>query len=141
MGDHLIMKKFVIIILGNIFFDVFLLSLGGYFLMLTFLMGIVNLLLLTFLKKQNRQQTALLSLMLALLLTAIPILFAYLFGDAGAVAFMIVFTFFFVTIPLLLFSILTFLGNKREISKTQGTVLCLDKSASTEMECLSPQPG
>ena len=79
MGDHLIMKKFVIIILGNIFFDVFLLSLGGYFLMLTFLMGIVNLHLFTFLKKQNRQQTALLSLMLALLLTVIPMLFAYLF--------------------------------------------------------------
>ena len=69
------------------------------------------------------------------------ILFAYLFGDAGAVAFMIVFTFFFVTIPLLLFSILTFLGSKREISKTQGTVLCLDKSASTGTECPSPQPG
>ena len=120
MGDHLIMKKFVIIILGNIFFDVFLLSLGGYFLMLTFLMGIVNLLLFTFLKKQNRQQTALLSLMLALLLTVIPILFAYLFGDAGAVAFMIVFTFFFVTIPLLLFSILTFFRKQKGDKQNTG---------------------
>ena len=120
MGDHLIMKKFVIIILGNIFLDVFLLSLGGYFLMLTFLMGIVNLLLFTFFKKQNRQQTALLSLMLALLLTVIPILFAYLFGDAGAVAFMIVFTFFFVTIPLLLFSILTFFRKQKGDKQNTG---------------------
>ena len=53
-------------------------------------------------------QKALLSLILALLLTVIPILFACSYGDAGAVAFMIIFTFFFVTIPLLLFSILTF---------------------------------
>lgn len=109
MGSRMVIKKFTIIILVNIFLEVLLLSLGDYFLMMVFLMGIVNLLVITFFcKKENRKQVALLSLILALLLTVIPILFAYIFGDAGAVAFMIIFTFFFVTIPLLLFSILTF---------------------------------
>lgn len=121
MGYHLIVKKFVIIILVNIFFDVFLLSVGGYFLLMTFLMGIANLLVITFFcKKENRQQTALLSLILALFLTVIPILFAYLFGDAGAVAFMIVFTFFFVTIPLSLFSILTFFRKQKGDKQNAG---------------------
>jgi len=115
VGYHMIMKKFVIIILVNIFFNVFVLSLGGHFLLITFLMGIANLVVITlFCKKENRQQTALLSLILALFLTVIPIVFAYLFGDAGAVAFMIVFTFFFVTIPLLFFSVLTFFRKQKE---------------------------
>ena len=114
MGYHLVIKKFAIIILVNIFFEVLLLSLEGCFLMMTFLMGIVNLFVITlFCKKESRKQAALLSLILALFLTAIPILFAYLFGDAGAVAFMIVFTFFFVTIPLVLFSILTFFRKQK----------------------------
>ena len=105
MGHTLVIKKFVIIVLVNIFFEVFFLFLGGYFLLMLFGMGIVNLLVIEFFcKKENRKQKALLSLILALILTFIPILFAYLFGDAGAVAFMIVFTFFFVTIPLTLFS-------------------------------------
>ena len=102
-------KKFVIILLVNIFLEVLLLSLGGYFLMMIFLMGVVNLPVISFLcKKENGKQTALLSLILALFLTVIPILFAYLFGDAGAIAFVIIFTFFFVTNPLLLFSIISF---------------------------------
>ena len=109
MGHTLVIKKFVIIVLVNIFFEVFFLFLGGYFLLMLFGMGIVNLLVIEFFcKKENRKQKALLSLILALILTFIPILFVYLFGDAGAVAFMIVFTFFFVTIPLTLFSILIF---------------------------------
>lgn len=114
MGYHLVIKKFVIIILVNIFLEILLLSLGGYFLMMTFLLGFANLFVISFFcKKETGKQTALLSLILALLLTVIPILFAYLFGDAGAVAFMIVFTFFFVTIPLLLFFIFSFFRKQR----------------------------
>jgi len=109
MGHYMVIKKFSFIILVNIFLEILLLSMGSYFLFVVLLQGIVNLLVLMFFcKKANRKQTALLSLILALFLTIIPILFVYLFGDAGAVAFMIVFAFFFVTIPLLLFSILTF---------------------------------
>ena len=114
MEYHLAIKKFVIIILINIFLEVFLLSLGGYFLMMTFLVGIVNLLMISFFcKKEKGKQTALLSLILALFLTVIPIVFACLFGDAGAIAFMIVFTFSFVTIPLLLFSIVAFFRKQK----------------------------
>lgn len=109
MGSHLVITKFTIIIFINIFVALLCLSLGSYFLIMTFLLGIANMLVVTFfLKKENRRQKALLSLILALLLTVIPILFACSYGDAGAVAFMIIFTFFFVTIPLLLFSVLTF---------------------------------
>ena len=114
MGYHLVIKKFVIIILVNLFLEILLLSLGGYFLMMTFLLGFANLFVIPFFcKKETGKQTALLSLILALLLTVIPILFAYLFGDAGAVAFMIVFTFFFVTIPLLLFSVFSFFRKQK----------------------------
>lgn len=114
MGYHLLIKKFAIIILVNIFFAVLLLFLGGWFLMMTFLMGFVNLFVITFFcKKENRKLTAFLSLILALFLTVIPILFAYLFGDAGAVAFMTIVTFFFVTIPLLIFSVITFFRKQK----------------------------
>ena len=114
MGYLLVIKKFVITILVNIFLQVLLLSLGGYFLMMTFLMGFANMLMISlFYKKESRKQKALLSLILALFLTSISILFGYLFGDAGAVAFMIIFTFSFVTIPLLLFSAFTFFRKQK----------------------------
>lgn len=113
MGYRLVINKFIIIILANVFLEMFLLFLGGSFLLMTFLMGLINLLAITFFcKKETRKQVSLLSLLLALFLTVIPILFAYLYGDAGAVTFMIVFTFFFVTSPLLLFSVLTFSKSK-----------------------------
>ncbi len=112
MGYHLVITKFMIIIFINILVELLFLVLGGYFLMMIFLLGIANMLVVTFaFKKENRRQKALLSLILALLLTAIPILFACAYGDAGAVAFMIIFTSFFVAIPLLLFCGLTFLRN------------------------------
>ena len=103
------MKKFGIILLVNIFFEVLLLFLGDYFLLMTFLLGVANLLVMGFAcKKENRKHIALFSLILALFLTMIPIVFAYIFGDAGAIAFMIVFTASFVTIPLLTFAVFTF---------------------------------
>lgn len=121
MGYLLVIKKFVIIILVNIFLEVLLLSLGGYFLMMTFLLGFVNLFVIPFFcKKETGKQTALLSLILALLLTVIPILFVYHVGDAGAVAFMIIFTFFFVTIPLLIFSVFSFFRKQREEDKNSS---------------------
>ena len=114
MGYHLVIKKFVIIILVNIFLEILLLSLGDYFLMMTFLLGFANLFVIPFFcKKETGKQTALLSLILALLLTVIPILFVYHVGDAGAVAFMIIFTFFFVTIPLLIFSVFSFFRKQK----------------------------
>ena len=115
MGYLLVIKKFVIIILVNIFLEILLLSLGGYFLMMTFLLGFANLFVIPFFcKKETGKQIALLSLILALLLTVIPILFAYLlFSDAAGVALMIFLTFPFVTIPLLLFSVFSFFRKQK----------------------------
>ena len=114
MGYLLVIKKFVITILVNIFLQVLLSSLGGYFLMMTFLMGIANILvMLLFYKKESRKQKALLSLMLALVLPVIPILLEHKLGDAGSFAAVVVFTFFFVTIPLLLFSAFTFFRKQK----------------------------
>ncbi len=114
------MKKFGIILLANIFFDVLLLFLGDYFLLMTFSLGVANMLVMgSVCKKENRKHTALFSLILALFLTMIPIAFAYLFGDAGAVAFMIIFTVSFVTIPLLIFSIFTLAKSKIKQNHSQ----------------------
>ena len=55
MGHTLVIKKFVIIVLVNIFFEVFFLFLGGYFLLMLFGMGIVNLLVIEFFCKKDLQ--------------------------------------------------------------------------------------
>ena len=55
MGYHMVIKKFLIIILVNIFFEMFLLSLGGCFLLMVFLMGAVNLLVIGFFAKKKTE--------------------------------------------------------------------------------------
>jgi len=114
MGYLLVIKKFFITILVNTFLQVLLSSLGGYFLMMTFLMGFANMLgIALFYKKESRKQKALLSLILALFLPVIPILLEHKLGDAGSFAFVVVFSFSFVTIPLLLFSVFTFFRKQK----------------------------
>lgn len=117
----MVAKKFIITILVNTVLQVLLLSLGGYFLMMTFLMGFANMPVIDLLyKKESRKQKSLLGLILALYLPVIPILFGYLFGDAGSFAAIIIFSFFFVTIPLLLFSVFAFFRKQKGDKQNTG---------------------
>ncbi len=125
MGHCLVIVKSLTILVLNIVLNFVLLSLGGWFILLTFCMPIVNLMVIELtLKKAARWQRVVLTFLLTVALTISPIEIMSVLGDAGSVVFMVIFTFFLVTIPLAFIGI-AFLFRSNICKKTNMLMIAI----------------
>lgn len=101
--------KRIAFLLINVVLDIVFLLLTGYFYFLTYLLPAIDIfLVIVIFKRDDNCNKGLITVTLAIILTAIQLITTKMIGDAGAFALTFLLTIFFTTVPLFLSSMFFF---------------------------------